>query len=101
MRVSGKVAFIVGRLIIDEGDFTFVQGETADDLIFGLLDFLLGFVELRLGGGSLLESGELIVSCRVEVDTRGLKLDKRIDISCDYEVVFLEVLDQHIYSFLQ
>jgi hypothetical protein len=99
--VSGEVAFIVSRLIIDEGDFAFVQGETADDLIFGLLDFLLGFVELRLGGGSLLESGELIVSCRVEVDARGLKLDKRIDISCDYEVVFLEVLDQHIYSFLQ
>jgi hypothetical protein len=32
--VSGEVASIVGRLIIDEGDFTFVQGETADDLIF-------------------------------------------------------------------
>ena len=76
MRVSGEVAFIVGRLIIDEGDFTFVQGETADDFIFGLLDFLLGFVELRLGGGSLLESGELIVSGRVEVDARDLKLDK-------------------------
>ena len=76
MRVSGKVAFIVGRLIIDEGDFTFVQGETADDLIFGLLDFLLGFVELCLGGGSLLESGELIFSLRVEVDTQGLKLNE-------------------------
>ena len=76
MRVSGKIAFIVGRLIIDEGDFTFVQGETADDLIFGLLDFLLGFVELCLGGGSLLESGELIFSLRVEVDTQGLKLNE-------------------------
>lgn len=74
--VSGEVAFIVGRLIIDEGDFTFVQGETADDLIFGLLDFLLGFVELCLGGGSLLESGELIFSLRVEVDTQGLKLNE-------------------------
>ncbi len=74
--VSGEVAFIVGRLVIDEGDFTFVQGETADDLIFGLLYFLLGFVELCLGGGSLLESGELIISCGVEVDARGLKLDK-------------------------
>ena len=76
MRVSGKIAFIVGRLIIDEGDFTFIQGETADDLIFGLLDFLLSLVELCLGGGSLLESGELILSCGVEVDARGLKLDK-------------------------
>ena len=76
MIVSGKITFFVSRLTVDEAYLTFVQGETTDYLIFGLLNFLLSLMELCLGGSSLLEGGELYLSLRVKIDVRLLKLDK-------------------------
>ena len=76
MTVSGKIYFIVSRFAIEEAYLAFVQGETAYDLIFGFLNFLLSLMELRLGGSPLLESGILFLSCRVKVDSWYLKFDK-------------------------
>ena len=76
MIVSGKITFFVSRLTVDEAYLLFTQGEAADDLIFGLLDFYLSLVELCLGCSPLFESGELFFGLRVKINVRLLKLDK-------------------------
>ena len=74
--VSWEITFIAHQLTIDEAYLAFLQGKTADDLIFGLLDFLLSLVELCLGGSPLLESGKIILIRRVEIDSLCRKFDK-------------------------
>jgi hypothetical protein len=69
MRFSGKIAFIVSRITIDEAYLAFIQGETADDLIFGLLNFLLSLMELCLGCSPFLNSGERFFILRVKIDS--------------------------------
>ena len=48
VRISGEITLICGRLVIDEGYFTFIQVETTDDFIFGLFNLLLSLVILPL-----------------------------------------------------
>lgn len=111
VRISGEVTVICGRLVIDEGYFTFIQVETTDDFILGLLDFFFSLVVLCLWESSFLKSGKLLFILGVEVDTILLKLDKWIDISCDYKVVifililFYQLIDcllqfSHLYMIL-
>lgn len=57
-------------------------------------------MELSLRGCPLLESGKLLITFGKGVDG-WVKLYKRIQISCNDELVILEFIFQHIDPFLQ